>query len=237
MLTGASIPRPTLNRLAKQSILLQSPLEHTSPCGQNCSYFIEMIGPSYSCSNTLQDPRSLPQLSHQVWLANKGYDESKIFFQAKWASFVNYTSLPNEDALLSITCAVASAMYRVHVRFQNGKPSYEVILQPQDLLPSAPLNERHLFDPRALWYPNGTYNNACSLKKRGGMASSQCELLHSTAEGEGNLVYDLGLRNFTWNDSVVMPPGIVNVSNAFVLSNVRAVHDAVAGASLEVQQI
>ena len=195
---------------------------------------LEMPGPSFNCTSGLRNESALHEWKGSlIYYGNQTFSDSLFSFQAKWypSSRYNYTSLSIIQAREeSITCDVWESIYTLNMTFKGGKQDIKAEVRAIRPLPAGALNDEALFLPRAIRQSNGTLNQQemAALKKtimeqNSTESSNKSSSIHS-------LLFSPESQSFVWNESILLPPGIQNISRAFMLSNVRAIYDAVSQA-------
>ncbi|KAF9895119.1 hypothetical protein FE257_000021 [Aspergillus nanangensis] len=96
-------PTVQVNRIAKQVIIGGNYLTSTSPCGQNCTYAIDIIGPSWKCTDEDE-----PELFSWV---NKTYPQATTGIPYIYLAYPDYALRVNQS----------NPLFNFHLRWQQGE--------------------------------------------------------------------------------------------------------------------
>ncbi|PWY84750.1 hypothetical protein BO70DRAFT_423730 [Aspergillus heteromorphus CBS 117.55] len=149
-------PTNQLTRLARQAIMAGRYLPAPSPCAGDCSYTIDLPGPSFECRNA-----STPQLARWVnqsypqtrswpalYLASADYgartnrSQSAFDFALRWQADGGYENL---------RCRAYESIYTVHLTYTGGQPH-----TTSEVHPVRPLNSSYLYDDYGMYPQTGS---------------------------------------------------------------------------------
>lgn len=164
-------PSNKVSRVARQAILAGTYVTSSSPCGQNCSYSVEITAPSFQCNDTVS-----PNLFDWVNSTYPQYD-----------SFVyNYAAIQNVDVLSSapyelvfqlswvqgggyqnLSCTAYEAVYALEVNYLNGTQTVTATTVQQ----GQRLNSSNFYEDYGMYPQDGGSNgeiNSTSTGSGGG---------------------------------------------------------------------
>lgn len=163
-----------------------------------------------------------------VYFGNRSISDDLFSFEAVWFPINSYNS--SYDKTQSITCDMWQSIYTIDVAYTNGVQHTNSTAQSGRSLPAIALSDNALFYPQAERSSNGALL-PLALSKRQELAGAQSRLWRLTAaKSDGTLIFPPSAQAYVWNDTVILPPGVQNISTAYKLSNIHAVHDAIAEA-------
>lgn len=164
-------PSNKASRVARQAILAGSYITSPSPCGQNCSYSIDISGPSFQCSDTVS-----PDLASWVNTTYPQYDTFKYVYLASQNSraltspsweFVfelQWSSSPT-GGYQNLSCTAYEALYSFDIGYLNG----EQTVTTTNVQHITKLNASHFYDDYGLQPINGGPEvNSSSVSLEGG---------------------------------------------------------------------
>jgi hypothetical protein len=204
----------------KKTILLQQPVSAETPCGQNCSYSVQMQGPSYECHAGLTIG-NMTLTEDLIYYGNKTTQDGSFLFEANWTIYSNYTlgSLGSNLVYDSITCVAFSVAHELTVSYKNGLQSVKSSMVPQTPLPYTNLTDAALFDPQVHRTANGTLLTTVTGTPGGGIADTQLDLLKAASnDNPYGYIFTPHVQALQFNDSKVLP-GFINVTTALKLSS------------------
>ena len=135
------MPQLSLSRVGKQTITMGSYRTSPSPCGQNCSYTLEVLGPGYLCedlvsynlSEVINDayPGTEPFVyyDHSLFMAAESSNRSvtEYRFNVTWLGEGNVSPQ-------YLSCVAQETVYSMNVSYLNGQQAVETNIVSQKVL-------------------------------------------------------------------------------------------------------
>ena len=160
-------PSIDLSRIGKQTIISGNYLTFPSPCGQNCSYTINIEGPGFNCTDalppqfqqTVNMSYPMPDREPYNWTlyaavsseasseasSEPSQGEGGYTFDVQWA---------NQDAILAqptdvhnISCLAYKANYTLDISYYNGSATIVAQQHLLDVLNSSYQGDDYSYNP------------------------------------------------------------------------------------------
>jgi hypothetical protein len=152
-------PKPNIERLVKSSFLQGGFLTADSPCGDNCTYELQMAGPEFVCQDNLYS--NLPALMSEVY----GNSTNNIHFDSS-STGVNFIAATNstltthddgkfalevewrngsENTTSTLACDLWASNYTLYISYQDKVQTVAVTSVKQHLLNGSYLSGTDLF--------------------------------------------------------------------------------------------
>ncbi|KAJ5436852.1 hypothetical protein N7445_007737 [Penicillium cf. griseofulvum] len=125
-------PAPSMNKIAAKTIVGGSPMDFSSPCGQNCSYSTSFMGPAMSCdTQSFELGRAVlgPGVVHDIEHGDFFYYYASPDDQYKSMLWVLSNQMNSPDGQPQILlCSTSNTTYNVNVTFSAGIPTFRTAI-------------------------------------------------------------------------------------------------------------
>ncbi|PYH89978.1 hypothetical protein BO71DRAFT_402596 [Aspergillus ellipticus CBS 707.79] len=184
-------PTNKVTRIARQAIMAGHYLPATSPCDTDCSYTIDVPGPSFECRNSSSPDlfrwvnQTYPQTQswEYLYLASADYSartnrsQYAFDFDLRWEQDGGYQNL---------SCQAYEATYTFRIAYEGGQQRTTTEVQPL-----RPLNSSYLYDDYGVYPQTGrspdsrinatttgaTGGNVTDINRRSNLAAIQDSLV------------------------------------------------------------